>query len=213
MASLWSGYLAFGLISFPVQLFAGAREKRVSFHMLHRDDLTRVKQQLFCPNDQKVVPRTEIVKGYEYEKGQYVVVEPEEIKKIEPKTAKSMEVLEFVRAAEIDPIYFESSYYLVPDEAGRRPYSLLQKALADSEYVGIAKLSMHNREYTVFLRSYERGIMLHTSTTRTRFERCPLSARSKVLSKRPKLKLPNNSLRRWRQNGSLLNIPINSRRM
>ncbi len=161
-ASVWTGYLTFGLISMPVRLFSGARSTRVSFHMLHRDDNTRVKQQLYCPADNRVVERSEIVKGYEYSKGVYVVIEPEEIKKIEPKTAKAIEILEFVKAGEIDPVYFESSYYLLPEEAGRRPYALLAKALRDSEYVAIAKLAMHNREYTVFLRPYEKGIMLHT---------------------------------------------------
>ena len=97
--------------------------------MLHRDDHVRVKQQLICPDEEKVVGRDEIVKGYEYRKGEYVIIEPEEIKKIEPKTAKAMEILEFVKADEIDPIYFESSYYLVPEEAGRRPYALLSEAL------------------------------------------------------------------------------------
>ncbi len=161
-ASVWSGYLTFGLISMPVRLFSGARANHVSFHMLHRDDLTRVKQQLICPNDDRVIGRDEIVKGYEYRKGEYVVIEPEEIKKIEPKTAKTMEILEFVKADDIDPIYFESSYYLVAEEAGKRPYALLEKALEDSRYVAIAKLAMHNREYTVFLRPYEGGLMLHT---------------------------------------------------
>jgi DNA end-binding protein Ku len=162
MASLWSGYLTFGLISMPVRLFSGARSEHVSFNMLHRDDLSRVKQQLYCPVDDRVVERSEIVKGYEYRKGEYVVVEPEEIKKIEPRTAKAMEILEFVKADAVDPIYFESSYYLMPEEAGRRPYALLQKALEDSEYFGIAKLTMHNREYTVILRPHEGGLMLHT---------------------------------------------------
>lgn len=162
-ASVWSGYLTFGLISMPVRLFSGARASHVSFHMLHRDDLTRVKQQLVCPHENdKVVGRDEIVKGYEFRKGEYVVIEPEEIKKIEPKTAKTMEILEFVKSDEIDPIYFESSYYLMPEEAGKRPYALLQKALEDSRYVAIAKLAMHNREYTVFLRPYKGGLMLHT---------------------------------------------------
>ena len=161
-ASVWSGFLTFGLISMPVRLFSGARGTRVSFHMLHRDDLTRIKQQLYCPADERVVERSEIVKGYEYAKGEYVVVEPEEIRKIEPKTAKAMEILEFVKAEEVDPLYFESSYYLVPEEAGRRPYALLTRALEASEYVAIAKLTMHNREYTVFLRPYEGGLMLHT---------------------------------------------------
>jgi DNA end-binding protein Ku len=162
MASLWTGFLTFGLISMPVRLFSGARGERISFHMLHRDDNTRVKQQLVCPADDKVVDRSEIVKGYEYRKGEYVIVEPEEIKKIEPRTAKAMEILEFVKAEDVDPIYFESSYYLMPEEAGRRPYALLQKALEDSGYFGIAKLTMHNREYTVILRPKDGGIMLHT---------------------------------------------------
>ena len=146
----------------PVRLFSGARSSGISFHMLHREDLTRVKQQLYCPNDNRVIDRSEVVKGYEYRKNEYVVIEPEEIKKIEPRTAKAMEILEFVKASEVDPVYFESSYYLVPEEAGRRPYALLTKALEESEFVAIAKLTMHNREYTVFLRPHEGGMMLHT---------------------------------------------------
>jgi len=161
-ASVWSGYLTFGLISMPVRLFSGARSSSISFHMLHRDDLQRIKQQLYCPAENRVVERSEIVKGYEYRKDEYVVVEPEEIKKIEPKTAKTMEILEFVKAADVDPVYFESSYYMLPEEAGRRPYALLTKALEESEYVAIAKLTMHNREYTVFLRPHSGGMMLHT---------------------------------------------------
>ena len=80
-ASVWTGYLTFGLISMPVRLFSGARSTRISFHMLHRDDLTRVKQQLYCPNDERVIERNEVVKGYEFRKGEYVVIEPDEIKK------------------------------------------------------------------------------------------------------------------------------------
>ncbi|MFL6301471.1 MAG: Ku protein [Terriglobales bacterium] len=161
-ASVWTGFLTFGLISMPVRLFSGARGTRVSFHMLHREDNVRIKQQLFCPADERVVERSEIVKGFEYRKGEYVVVEPEEIKKIEPKTAKAMEILEFVKQSEVDPIYFESSYYLMPEEAGRRPYALLARALEETKYLAIAKLTMHNREYTVMLRPSEGGIMLHT---------------------------------------------------
>lgn len=161
-ASVWTGYLTFGLISMPVRLFSGARGSRVSFNMLHREDHARVKQQMVCSEDGKVISRDEIVKGYEFRKGEYVVIEPDEIKKIEPKTAKAMEILEFVPADQIDPLYFESSYYLMPEEAGKRPYALLQKALEESEYVAIAKLAMHNREYTVFLRPFKKGMMLHT---------------------------------------------------
>src|SRR5215471_12415174 len=96
-SSVWSGYLTFGLISMPVRLFSGARSSGISFNQLHRSDMQRVKQQLICPLDQKVLDRSEIVKGYEYRKNEYVVVEPDEIKKIEPQTAKTMEILEFVK--------------------------------------------------------------------------------------------------------------------
>src|SRR4030088_1115685 len=161
-SSVWSGHLTFGLISMPVRLFSGARSTGISFNMLHRPDKQRVKQQYICPLENVVVERSEIVKGYEFRKDEYIVIEPEEIKKIEPQTAKTMEILEFVKTGEVDPIYFESSYYLMPEEAGRRPYALLQKALEDSGYYGIAKLTMHNREYTVILRPKDGGIMLHT---------------------------------------------------
>ena len=161
-ASVWSGYLTFGLISMPVRLFSGARSSGISFNQLHRTDHHRVKQQLICPVDNQVLERSDIVKGYEYRKDEYIIIEPEEIKKIEPKTAKTMEILEFVKSSDVDPVYFESSYYMVPEEAGRRPYALLTKALEESEYVAIAKLTMHNREYTVFLRPHKGGMMLHT---------------------------------------------------
>ena len=162
MASLWSGYLTFGLISMPVRMFAGARGERISFHMLHRDDNSRVRQQLYCAEEEKPIERSETVKGYEFRKGEYVVIEPEEIKKIEPKTAKAMEILEFVPSDQVDPLYFDASYYLRPEDAGKRPYALLSKAMEQTNYVAIAKLTMHNREYTVFLRPHEGGLMLHT---------------------------------------------------
>jgi DNA end-binding protein Ku len=161
-ASVWSGYLTFGLISMPVRLFSGARSSGISFNMLHRTDNSRLKQQYICQQEGTPVDRSEIVKGYEYRKDEYVVIEPEEIKKIEPKTAKTMEILEFVKASEVDPVYFESSYYMLPEEAGRRPYALLTAALAESDYYAIAKLTMHNREYTVIVRPHDGGLMLHT---------------------------------------------------
>ena len=161
-SSVWSGYLTFGLISMPVRLFSGARSSGISFNQLHRTDHHRVKQQLICSVDGQVLERSEIVKGFEYRKDEYVIIDPEEIKKIEPKTAKTMEILEFVKTSDVDPVYFESSYYMMPEEAGRRPYALLTKALEESEYVAIAKLTMHNREYTVFLRPHKGGMMLHT---------------------------------------------------
>ena len=161
-ASVWSGHLTFGLISMPVRLFSGARSSGISFNMLHRTDKSRLKQQYICQAEGVVVDRSDTVKGYEFRKDEYIVIEPEEIKKIEPQTAKTMEILEFVKESEVDPVYFESSYFIMPEEAGRRPYALLTKALEESEYVAIAKVTMHNREYTAFLRPSEGGLMLHT---------------------------------------------------
>jgi DNA end-binding protein Ku len=146
----------------PVRLFSGARSQGISFNMLHRPDKSRLKQQYICQAEGTVVDRSDIVKGYEFRKDEYIVIEPDEIKKIEPQTAKTMEILEFVKESEVDPVYFESSYYMMPEEAGRRPYALLTKALEESEYVAIAKITMHNREYTVFLRPSKGGLMLHT---------------------------------------------------
>lgn len=146
----------------PVRMIAGARGERISFHMLHREDKSRVRQQLYCAEEDKPIDRSDTVKGYEIRKGEYVVIEPEEIKKIEPRTAKSMEILEFVKEDDVDPVYFESSYYLMPEEAGRKPYALLVKAMEESGYLGVAKVTMHNREYTCLLRPHKGGIMLHT---------------------------------------------------
>jgi DNA end-binding protein Ku len=161
-ASVWSGYITFGLISIPVKLFSAARSESISFNQLHRECGSRLKQQLICPVHERVVGRDEIIKGYEYEKDRYITIEPEEIKKIEPKTAKAMEILEFVPIAQVDPVYFDTSYHLVPDEPGRKAYNLLKAALEKSGYLGIAQVSMHNREYTVLLRPHGKGLMVHS---------------------------------------------------
>jgi DNA end-binding protein Ku len=143
-------------------LYSAARAESVGFNQLHKADNSRVKQVLYCQLEDKPITRSEIVKGYEYEKDKYVVIDDEDIKKVAPKTAKTMEVLEFVKAAEVDAIFFESSYYMAPDEAGEKPYALLFEALRQSGCVGVAKIAMHNREHIVVLRPGPKGILLHT---------------------------------------------------
>ncbi|MSV28624.1 MAG: Ku protein [Bryobacterales bacterium] len=160
--SVWRGHLTFGLVSFPVRLFSAARSETVSFNMLHKSDHSRIKQVIFCQAEEKAVPRSELVKGFEYEKDKYVIVEDEEIKKVAPKTAKAMEILEFVKSTDVDPIYLESSYYMAPEEAGEKPYALLFEVLRKSGYTGIVKIAMHNREHIVVLRPGDKGILLHT---------------------------------------------------
>jgi len=161
-STVWKGHLTFGLVSFPVKLYSAARSESISFNQLHKADNSRVRQVLYCAAEDKPIPRTEIVKGYEYEKDRYVVIEDEEIKKVAPQTAKVMEIQEFVKADAVDPIYLETSYYMAPDEAGEKPYALLFDALKKSGYMGIAKVTMHNREHVVILRPGANGVLLHT---------------------------------------------------
>jgi len=161
-SSVWKGHLTFGLVSFPVRLFSAARSETISFNMLHKEDHSRIKQMVYCQLEDKPISRADTVKGYEYEKDHYVVVEDEEIKKVAPKTAKVMEILEFVKADQVDPIYLESSYYVAPEEGGEKAYALLFTALKESGYFALAKVAMHNREHIIIMRPGDKGIVSHT---------------------------------------------------
>ena len=161
-SSVWKGHITFGLVSFPVRLFSAARSETLSFNQLHKDDNSRIRQVTYCQLEDKPVPRTELVKGYEYEKDRYVVIDDEDIKKVAPKTAKVMEILEFVKASQVDPVYLESSYYVAPDEGGEKPYALLFQAMRESNYFALAKVAMHNREHVIVLRPGAKGILSHT---------------------------------------------------
>ncbi|HEY6129357.1 MAG TPA: Ku protein [Candidatus Acidoferrum sp.] len=160
--TVWKGHLTFGLISMPMRMFAAARGERISFNQLHNVCHSRLKQPLFCPVCNRNVERSEIVKGYEYEKDQYVLFSEEELDKIEPPSAHVMEILEFVKLDEMDPLYFDSSYYLSPEDAGVKAYKLLIDAMKESGYGAIAKLTMHQREHIVIIRPSAKGMTLHT---------------------------------------------------
>src|SRR2546423_1759398 len=148
-ATVWKGYVSFGLVSFPIRLHSAARAESVHFHMLHKKDLSRVKEVWYCAEEDKPIQRDDIVKGYEAAKDEYVVVEDEDLKKIAPPTAATMEVLQFVKEDEVDPIYFETSYYVAPEEKVSKPYTLFLEALANTKHHAIAKVTMHNREHVV----------------------------------------------------------------
>jgi DNA end-binding protein Ku len=160
--TVWKGYLSFGLVSFPVRLFSAARAETVHFHMLHKKDLSRVKEVWYCAKENKPIERSEIVKGYEASKNEYVVVEDDELKGIAPPTASTMEVLQFVGNDEVDPLFFESSYYVAPEQKISKPYSLFVAALTNAKRNAIAKIVMHNREHIVLIRPSESGLVLHT---------------------------------------------------
>lgn len=161
-ASTWKGFLTFGLISIPIRLSPAARTERISFNQLHKECHTRLKQPLFCPTCNRMVERSEVEKGYEYEDGQYVLFTAEELDKVEPESARSMEILEFVKLDEIDPVFFDSSYFAAPEEGGAKAYRLLTEAMQQSGYAGIAKVTMHNRENIVIIRASDKGLTLHT---------------------------------------------------
>ena len=161
-ATVWKGFISFGLVSFPVRLFAAARAETVHFHVLHKKDLSRVKEVWYCGEENKPIERSDIVKGYETGKNKFVVVEDEELKKIAPTTATTMDILQFVPSGEVDPVYFESSYYVAAENSTAKPYVLFMAALEASGQDAIAKIAMHNREHIVLIRPYGGGLILHT---------------------------------------------------
>src|SRR5438034_11146159 len=160
--TVWKGHLTFGLISMPVRMTTAARGERISFNQLHKECHSRLKQPLFCPVCNRNVERSEIVKGYEYEKDQYVLFSEEELDKIEPPSARVMEILEFVKLDEMDPLYFDASYYVAPEDAGVKAYQLLMTAMQESGYGAIAKLTMQQREHIVIVRQGPKGLTLQT---------------------------------------------------
>jgi DNA end-binding protein Ku len=162
MPATWKGSLSFGLVSIPIQLSPAARTERISFNQLHKVCHTRLKQPLFCPTCNRMVERNEVEKGYEYEKDQYLLFTEEEFEKIEPESARLMEILEFCKLEEIDPLYFDASYYATPESGGAKAYRLLHEAMKKTGYAGIAKVTMHNREYIIIVRPRENGLTLHT---------------------------------------------------
>ena len=163
--SVWKGFITFGLLSIPVRLFSAARSERISLNQLHAVCKSRIKMPLFCPTCDRKVERSEIVKGYEYDKDQYVLFDEKELDDIEPESSRSLEILEFVKFDEIDPLYLDASYYLAPDEGGTKAYNLLLDAMDESGYSAIGKLTMHQREHTVIIRPQKKakgGLTLHT---------------------------------------------------
>jgi DNA end-binding protein Ku len=161
-ATLWKGYITFGLISIPVRLFTAARAEHTRFHEIHKECGTRIHHQLYCPYDERVVTRDEVALGYETDKDKYVLVEAAELKKIQPTSSREMEILQFVKLSEVDPIYYETSYLAVPEEGGKKAYALLVKTLETMEYAAIARMTLHQRERTVLIRTYNNGLALHT---------------------------------------------------
>src|SRR5262245_51990106 len=152
--------ISFGLVSIPIKLYTTSESSAgVSFNMLHKCG-TRLKQQYWCPKDERVVPRDEIVKGYEFAKGQYVIFSDEELKALEAEASRMIEIREFIPAVQVDPIYFEKAYYLGPDKGGDKPYHLLAEAMRETQRVALAAYAARGKQYLVLLRPFEDGLLM-----------------------------------------------------
>ena len=161
-STIWKGYLAFGMLTIPVKLTVAARSESISFNQIHKSCGSRINQQLVCKTCDRTVERIEIVKGYEESKEKYLLIEPSEIEAIAPPSSTTIEILQFVQASEVDPIYLESSYFLDPEKVGRVAYKLLLEAMRKSDRMAIAKIAMHQREHTVLIRPHGPGLSIHT---------------------------------------------------
>jgi DNA end-binding protein Ku len=156
-----TGQIAFGLVSIPVKLFSAAESsEKLSFNMVHRECGSRIQQQLFCAKDERTIDRSEIAKGYEFSKGQYVLFNEEELKALEEKSTQQIEITEFVKAELIDPIYFEKPYYLGPDKNGSRAYALLSRMLQETGRWAVAKYAARGKGYLVVIRPLGKGLVM-----------------------------------------------------
>jgi DNA end-binding protein Ku len=145
--AIWSGSINFGLVTIPVKVFTAVKSDDLSFNMLHAKDEGRIKYERVCSVDGKPVPWDEIVKGYEYEKGQYVILTDEDFKKVNPEATQSVDILEFVELDQINPMFFDKPYYLEPTKQGKHAYALLREALSNSKRVAIARVVIRTKEY------------------------------------------------------------------
>jgi DNA end-binding protein Ku len=158
--AIWSGAINFGLVTIPVKLFTAVRTDELSFNMLHAKDEGRIKYERICSVDGKPVPWDEIVKGYEYEKGQYVILTDEDFKKVNPEATQSVDILEFVDLDTINPMFFDKPYYLEPSKQGKHAYALLREALTESNKVAIARVVIRTKEYIAAVKPIGEALVL-----------------------------------------------------
>jgi DNA end-binding protein Ku len=160
--SIWSGAISFGLVNVPVKLFSAVSRKSVRFHQLHDKDGVRIQQKRVCPKDGEEVPYENIVKGYEISPDRYVVIEPEELESLDPAKTRTIDIQEFVDLEDIDPIYYDHSYYLAPDTGAGKAYNLLLTAMRESDKVAIARVVIRQKEYLAAIRPTGNAMTMST---------------------------------------------------
>jgi DNA end-binding protein Ku len=147
MRAIWKGNISFALVSIPISLFSATRKNELSFHYLHKKDMSPVSYKRFCDTEDVEVQWEDITKGYEYEKGQFVEITDEDLEKADVEHSKTIQIMEFVNEDEIDPLYFDKPYYLEPQKGGEHAYGLMREALAKSKKIGVAKVVLKSREH------------------------------------------------------------------
>ena len=160
--AIWKGAVSFGMVSIPIKLYTATDEKDVSFNLLHKKDGARIKQQRYCPEDDAVIEWNDVARGYEIAPDQYVIMEPEDFEKVPVDTTHTIEITDFVPSDQIDPIYYQKTYYLEPDKVGGKPFALLREVLKDSKLVALAKVTLRQKEQLCTLRVYNNTIALET---------------------------------------------------
>jgi DNA end-binding protein Ku len=155
MRSIWSGSLTFGLVNIPIKLYVATEEKSLDLDMLHKKDLSPIRFARICKSEEKEVPYEQIIKGYEINKDDYVILTPEELKKANVKKTQSIEILQFIKEDEIDSMYFEKPYYLEPEKGAQKSYTLLLEALKKAKKVGIAKYVLRTRERMAIIKPHD----------------------------------------------------------
>lgn len=152
MRTLWTGTLSFGLVSIPVKMYAATSDRSPSFNQLRSSDHSRIGYKRVAKADDEAVEFAEIVKGYEYESDRYVVFDADELQALKPSSSKSLDILQFVPLKQIDPIYFQRGYHLIPEPSGLKPYGLLASVMRDQETVAICKVTLRDKEHLATLR-------------------------------------------------------------
>ncbi|MGZ8661707.1 MAG: non-homologous end joining protein Ku [Actinomycetota bacterium] len=160
--TMWKGAISFGLVTIPVAVYPATEEKTLRFNQIHEEDGGRIRMKRTCSVDGEEVPYDEIVKGYEYEKDRYVVLTDEDFDKVPVESSRAIDIVQFVDLDEIDPMLYKKSYYLVPDETGAKAYALLREALSQDNKVGIAKVSVRDKEHLAALRFKDEAFVLET---------------------------------------------------
>jgi DNA end-binding protein Ku len=163
MHTMWKGSISFGLVNIPIKLHAATEDKDIKLRTLHKECHSPIKYEKVCSSCEKEVKPEDIVKAYEYTKGKYVVLDEDDLEKLRKENEeKAVEIIDFVKIIEIDPVYFHKSYYMSPNEGGGKAYSLLRKALQESEKVGLAKINIRSKEQLAVIRVYDNTLVMET---------------------------------------------------